>query len=83
MRTGLGYRSGRRKLLASVLRYVTLGALGAAGGAAFSKRRRLVREDTCINQGVCRGCEVFRECGLPEALSAKEVLARKDYGRKQ
>jgi len=32
--------------------------------------------------GICRGCEVFERCGLPQALSAKQVLARIDDGGK-
>ncbi len=72
----------RRQLLAAALRYGTLGLLGAAGGAAFARRRRLLREGKCINHGVCRGCEVFEACGLPQALSAKQVLARMGNGGK-
>lgn len=75
-----GQASSRRQILAGVLRYVTLGALGTAGGAAIAKRRRLVREDKCINGGICRGCEAFENCGLPQALSAKDVVARTGNG---
>ena len=64
----------RRELLGRVLRYATLGLLGVAGGWGFAKRRRLVREGKCVNHGICRGCEVFEKCGLPQALSAKQVL---------
>jgi hypothetical protein len=69
-----GQSKSRRELLAGILRYGTLGALGAAGGAGLTKRRRLVREGKCISRGICRGCEVFADCGLPQALSAKEVV---------
>jgi len=72
----------RRQLLEAVLRYGTLGLLGAAGAAAVTRRRRLVREGKCINDGVCRGCQVFETCGLPQALSAKQVLARMGNGGK-
>ena len=72
----------RRKLLEAALRYGTLGLLGAAGGTFFAKRRRLTREGKCINDGVCRGCEVFQKCGLPPALSAKEVLTELNDGGK-
>ncbi len=64
----------RRALFASVFRYATLGLLGAAGVWGFTKRRKLVREGKCISRGICRGCEVFEKCGLPQALSAKQVL---------
>lgn len=62
----------RRQLLAGTLRYMTLGLLGTVGGSVVAKRRRLVREGKCINSGICRGCEVFEDCSLPQALSAKE-----------
>jgi hypothetical protein len=67
-----GQTQGRRQLLATALRYATLGLLGAAGASVVAKRRRLVREGKCINEGICRGCEVLETCGLPAALSAKE-----------
>jgi len=72
----------RRELFAAVLRYATLGALGAIGAAVFVRRRRLVREGKCINSGICRGCEIFEKCGLPQALSAKQILTRMDDERK-
>ena len=66
----------RRQLIRSLLRHASLALLGTATGAAVVKRRRLVREGKCIGGGVCSGCTVFDECGLPRALSAKQVLAR-------
>ena len=82
MSKDLGQTQSRRQLLAGVLRYATLGLLGAVGGSVVARRRRLVREGKCINSGICRGCEVFERCGLPQALSAKEVLGRIDDGGK-
>jgi hypothetical protein len=64
----------RRQLLAAALRYATLGLFGAVGASVISKRRRLVREGKCINDRVCRGCEILETCGLPQALSEKENL---------
>ena len=77
----LGQAQSRRQLLAGVLRYISLGFVAAGGGALFAKRRRLVREGKCINKGICRGCEAFDKCGLPQALSAKDVLAGIGNGR--
>ncbi len=77
----LGQVQSRRQLLAGVLRYISLGFVAAGGGALFAKRRRLVREGKCINKGICRGCEAFEKCGLPQALSAKDVLAGIGNGR--
>ncbi len=64
----------RRELLTTVLRYATLGTLGAIGGGVFAKRRRLVQEGVCINSGICKGCGIFEQCGLPLALSAKTAF---------
>ena len=61
----------RRQLFTSVLRYVALGVLGAVGGSAFAKKRRLVKNGICINREICRSCGVFEECSLPPALSEK------------
>jgi len=74
MNRGFGQVQNRREMLGRVLRYATLGLLGAAGGSGLAKRRRLVREGKCVSRGICRGCEVFEKCGLPQALSAKQVL---------
>jgi hypothetical protein len=72
----------RRQLLEGILRYATFGLLGAGAGAVYAKRRRLVREGKCINRGICRGCEAFAKCGLPQALSAKETITGKDDVRR-
>ena len=59
----------RRKLLRTIGRGAAL-ALLAGGITALVTRKR--RED-CINTGICRGCTAFRDCGLPQALSAKRA----------
>lgn len=70
----------RRHLFSRMLRNTSLALLGAGGGAAVVKRRRLVREGKCLNGGICRGCGVFDECGLPRALSTRRVLGRAHDG---
>ncbi len=70
----------RRQLITRVLRNASLALLGAAGGAAVVKRRKLLREGKCLNLGLCRECGVFEQCGLPRALSTKSVLARIHHG---
>jgi hypothetical protein len=64
----------RRELCSGALRYATLGLLTAGGAALLAKRQRLLREGICINDGICNGCEVLAQCGLPRALSVKEAL---------
>jgi hypothetical protein len=80
MKKRFGNVQSRRRLLAGTLRYAVLGLLGAAGGAASVKRHRLVREGKCLNRGICRGCGTFEKCSLPQALSAKQVLAGAEHG---
>ena len=53
--------------------FARFGALTAIGGLAARLISRRSRE-TCINQGICRGCTEFADCGLPQALSARTVL---------
>ncbi len=72
----------RRELLTTVLRYATLGTLGAIGGGVFAKRRRLVQDGICINSGICKGCGIFEQCGLPLALSAKQLQKTENRGQK-
>lgn len=70
----------RRELLANGVRYTALGALACVGGAAMLKRRRLVKEGKCIGGQICRGCEIIKQCSLPQALSAKKVLGKGSHG---
>ena len=66
----------RRELFTTILRYATLAVLAVIGLAVAAKRRKLLRDGICINQGICGGCGIFEECGLPLALSAKQLLTR-------
>ncbi len=72
----LGQVQSRRQLFAGALRYVTLGLFAAGARSVAAKRRRLLREGKCINGGICSGCKVFEQCGLPQALSAREAFVR-------
>lgn len=72
----------RRELFAGVLRYAALGLLTAGGAILFAKRRRLLREGRCVNDGVCGGCRLLDNCGLPRAASARKVLAGVENGRR-
>ena len=71
---------GRRQLLVGIFRNAALGLLGAGGAAALLKRRRLVHQGKCLNSGICRGCEIFDACSLPQALSARTALERGPNG---
>jgi hypothetical protein len=69
--------SSRRDVLLGTLRYAALVVLAAAGISAFIKRRRLVSEGKCINDGSCGECRILDRCGLPAALSARRNSAGK------
>lgn len=78
MKNNMKTTTNRRQLFTGVLRYATLGLVGISGTSLVAKRRRLVKENKCVNRGICSGCGEFDLCGLPQALSAKRVLGKQD-----
>jgi hypothetical protein len=66
--------SGRRRFLRDGVRYIVLGGLAAVSGTLAARKAVRPIGQVCVNAGICRGCAVFEDCGLPQALSAKEVL---------
>jgi anaerobic selenocysteine-containing dehydrogenase len=70
----------RREFLKSAARLALLAGLAALGLRLVRGRGapagRLPRAgETCVNQGVCRGCTAYSGCGLPAALSAKRAAS--------
>ena len=66
--------ASRRQFLRDGLRYFMLGGLAAVGGRLVARQANRPAGQVCISAGICRGCGAFADCGLPQALSAKEVL---------
>ncbi len=66
--------AGRRQFLRDGFRYAVLGAVAAVTGKLAARQAGRPAGQLCVNAGICRGCEEFDDCGLPQALSAKEVL---------
>jgi hypothetical protein len=66
--------ANRREFLRSSARYALLAGLAAVSAVLVKRGGAGLSNQTCINKGICRGCGVFEECGLPQALSAKQVL---------
>jgi hypothetical protein len=69
-------KQSRRDFLRGSVRYLTLGGLIFMGGALFARQKTSSAEEKCINQGInsssflfdiCRGCSIFKNCGLPPA----------------
>ena len=65
--------AGRRQFLRDGLRYVILGGLAAVSGKLAARQGARPAGQVCISAGICRGCAAFEDCGLPQALSAKEA----------
>ena len=63
----------RREFLRGGARYALLAGLGAVSATLFKRSGGKLSGQTCINQGICRGCTAFSGCGLPQALSAKQA----------
>ena len=53
--------------------FARYGAFAAVSAVAAHLVARRLRE-TCVNEGICRGCTQFSDCGLPQALSLRAVL---------
>lgn len=63
--------TNRRQMMIKTLRYAALGVVGFFVGSSVIKRRRLVKEGKCRGLGICNGCEAYKDCKLPQALSKK------------
>lgn len=64
---------GRREFLRGGVRYALLAGLGVVSATLASRGGGKLSGQTCINEGICRGCTAFDDCGLPQALSAKQA----------
>ena len=64
--------ANRREFLRGGLRYALLTAVGAVSATLVKRSVGQLAGQTCVNQGICPGCTAFTDCGLPQALSAKQ-----------
>ena len=69
MRISLQQVESRREFFRATVRYGLLAAVSVAAGLAA--RPRTPGGQRCVNRGICGGCDIFADCGLPQALSAK------------
>ncbi len=63
----------RRNFLLSSARLAVMGLFGSMVFGTVRKNKRLIRENKCVNRGLCCNCGVFNDCSLPQALSAKNA----------
>jgi hypothetical protein len=62
----------RREFFRAAARYTFIGLLSAAGALAARKPGG----QRCVNRGICSGCGRFADCGLPQALSARQAKSK-------
>jgi hypothetical protein len=72
-----GDQEGRRGFFGSLWRVAALIGLGAVGGTLFARARQGLKDQTCTFESGCGGCDRLADCGLPQAMSARQVLGRK------
>jgi hypothetical protein len=61
----------RREFFRATARYGLLVLVSVA--ASLAARPRTPGGQRCVNRGICSGCGIFADCGLPQALSAKRA----------
>jgi len=67
--------ASRREFLRDSLRYTLLGGVAAAAGTLAVRSAG----QECVNDGLCRGCIAYDDCGLPRALSVKQASEKRPY----
>lgn len=67
--------ASRREFLRGGFRYSLLATLGFVSATLYQRNRASLSNQSCISQGICRGCVAFSGCGLPPALSVRQALA--------
>lgn len=68
--------ASRREFLRDGFRYAVLTGMAVVSAILFKRSGGKLSGQTCINQGICGGCAAYTDCGLPQALSAKEFHLR-------
>jgi hypothetical protein len=64
--------ASRREFLRDHIRHALLAGIAVVTATLIARRGKALPGQTCVNQGVCSGCTVFGNCGLPQALSARQ-----------
>jgi hypothetical protein len=68
--------ASRREFVRESFRYAALTGVAAVSVLLFKRGGGKLSGQSCINQGICRGCTAFAGCGLPQALSARQARQR-------
>ncbi len=78
----LSNQTDRRGWLQGIGRGILLSGLAGLTGWLTFGRRGARRENSCINQQICRSCTILRTCRRPEGLSARRVLMSSHHDAK-
>lgn len=70
------FRQDRREFLRSMARKFALGGLVLGTGALAAKDNS--GSQTCVNNGVCGDCDIYRDCELPQAMSRREGIGNRE-----
>lgn len=66
-------KQSRREFIRSFGRYLILGGLVSTAGVLITKRLKASAEEKCTEPRICQSCDTFKNCELPQALSAKDM----------
>lgn len=64
-------QKNRRELLRAWGRHLALGGLAVFGGFAWIRTKNAPRDESCLKVDPCKVCQIYDNCSLPKALSAK------------
>ena len=74
MKTNLAsFAANRRDFLRDGLRVALLGGVAVVTGTLARRNSQRLPGQTCTGTGLCRGCAVVEDCGLPSALSFRQA----------
>jgi len=70
----------RRNFFKQCGRAVGFSVLAAGSAALLFRPKKKLSGQICVSKGICRGCNTFAKCNLPQAQSAKRVIGRQKNG---
>ena len=76
MKEKLDNKINRREFFLTLGRYAALTGMGVGIGKLIIQRPDKADPHVCISKGLCDGCGAFNNCGLPQALSAKQACVQ-------
>ena len=66
--------SSRREMLLGVGRGVAASGLAIVSVILAGRKNTTLPGQKCVSDGLCRYCNVMKDCSLPQAVSVRKVL---------